>query len=588
MEENSRAPQLAPLTVGSRKMLAYIKLAIITILFAYSASIYAGVVASVSRNPISEGESVELTISVDDSSDLNVDLSSLSDQFETLSQQTSRNISVVNGRQSSVSSLVIALMPKSSGSLRIPAFTVGSHQSAEIILIVKPAGDNAIVKNSGVIFSAQVDSKQVYVQAQLLLHLTLMSSQSITDGSIEQLVVEGATVRPLGEQHRYRKVVNGVSHDVIEINYAIFPQKSGRLIVPAITFNGAVSDGNRAGGFSLFFDGSRSKRVRQKTTEISVVVAPVPVEYPKNIPWLPLKQLTLSEDWSQIPTNFVVDKAVSRTFRIEAVGAIPAMLPSLPSDSSADFKIYADKKSPKETVKSDGFTTEITESQVVIPLRSGESSLKETKIVWFDTVNKKVMTSIVAAKKVQVEAAISVPVTPYESGQEMHRPVEQNDRQLNPVKDNWVWPIVALTLFIMLILVLAWAFFLRVQLAQQKSPGRPALSPVLHNDNKALKSLRREFADALTDKDLPRCARTLCELERIYRGLSYAPTLGEIADRLDDTGDRQIIRDLEAVLYSGREKNVDISVLSTLIDRLRPGKAAGASLEKNELPHMYL
>ncbi len=133
-----------------------------------------------------------------------------------------------------------------------------------------------------VFIDASVDRESVYVQAQIILTLRIYHSVSLYDDStLSPLQMPDALVKRLGEPRTYEKDINGVRHGVIEVRYALFPQKSGRLQIPSQLFSATtVASGN---DYSIL--GPRPGRSTQvKSPTIPVEVKPKPRDYPDRRP----------------------------------------------------------------------------------------------------------------------------------------------------------------------------------------------------------------------------------------------------------------------------------------------------------------
>lgn len=552
--------------------------------FLFGANSFAGVTAYVDRNPISEGETVNFTLEVDASRNLSVDLSALKNNFEIVQKMNSQNNSNINGRQTAVSKLIITLLPKSTGELIIPSLQVGNEKSEAITLRVNAAPAGSVTKKDATELSVTLDKSLAYVQAQIVLTVRLSSAENIVDGSLSELKIADATVRPLGEQRRFRKVINGVNYDVIELSYAIFPQKSGSLTIPSMIFNGAVSDGTMR-SFSGFFDSVGSRRIRKQSKELSVTIKPVPKDYPKDATWLPLKQLVLTEDWSILPLKFKVDEAITRTFRIEATGGGAAMLPSLPSSSASWFKQYPDKKTPDEIVNADGISTILSESQLLIPTKEGEQTLPEMKLVWFDTENEKVMTAIIAAKNSTVLPSDTLAKAPPPANSATKSAVPNLAAKQEA---NWPYPwMILCAIFLLLCLALIfWIMRLQRKIAllssQQQENENSSLS-----HKQLLKNTRELLAQAIKRQDAGACAQALCSLAQAKLQLTQRPTLGKIPDYLNSAANKELIINLEALLYSHHPQNLDLSLLSAIDDDLAVAKLKSHRSKSSALPSLY-
>ena len=110
---------------------------IIIIGFIYSQN---GIEVAVDRNRIYEGESVKLTISIENGDSPEVNLSIIKDFKIPSEPSTATNIQWVNGKMSTTHTLTWTLIPKRKGRLQIPSLKIRaknkSIQSQPIIINV--------------------------------------------------------------------------------------------------------------------------------------------------------------------------------------------------------------------------------------------------------------------------------------------------------------------------------------------------------------------------------------------------------------------------------------------------------------------
>ncbi len=124
-------------------------------------------------------------------------------------------------------------------------------------------------------FEAELDRSSVYVQGQVILTLRLQQAINLDDRNITQLQLDNAFVRPL-EQNSFQRTINGRPWLVHEVRYAIFPEQSGTLEIPAQTFSARESAPRR----SVFDLGGGGRQVRRSTEPLTIEVLPRPDSYP--------------------------------------------------------------------------------------------------------------------------------------------------------------------------------------------------------------------------------------------------------------------------------------------------------------------
>ena len=115
----------------------------------------ASLTASVDRNQLGAGETLELRIKYDEQASSDPDFSPLEKDFEVLSKNQQNQFSFTNGNSVSYTEWRIQLLPKRSGQLTIPALQFKGEKSNLITLKVT---DNP---------SANTSSQPVFIETEL-------------------------------------------------------------------------------------------------------------------------------------------------------------------------------------------------------------------------------------------------------------------------------------------------------------------------------------------------------------------------------------------------------------------------------------
>lgn len=284
-------------------------------------SAHASFSASVDRARLTEGESVELTLESDDPTLFGKpDLSPLDALFEVLGTRQVNRLATQNGRAQATTRWIVTLLPKQSGYVAIPPINLGASSTQPIRLHVLEARDRAkSSKLAPVFIDASVDQETVYVQAQAILTLRIYHSVSLyDDSSLTPLAMNDAKVEQLGEARTYEKEINGIRHGVIEVRYAIFPQKSGTLEIPAQAFSATLVD--RGSDDYNPFGPRPGRQMRVTSPSIPLQVRPKPADYPADAPWMPARALSISESWSPQPEQAQVGESLTRNVLLKVEG----------------------------------------------------------------------------------------------------------------------------------------------------------------------------------------------------------------------------------------------------------------------------
>ena len=345
-----------------------------------STTLNAKVTATVDRNTISELDLLTLTVRVSGGqSDGTPDFSPLSRDFEIVDTQNqqSSSISFTNGKQTSSSRIdyVLMLRAKRLGRLTIPPIRVGREVTAAIpIKVAQPSAATTRRMNQQVFFDTGVDTKNTYVQAQVLYTVRLLYSESISGDFPPPPQIEDAVIETIESERRYETIINNRRYFVLEKQYAIFPQKSGALIIPRETFVGT------RGQRSLFF---QRERISAASEQHLINVQTIPDNY-RGENWIPAKQFSIAENWAENPI-FRVGEPVNRILTMSATGLAASLLPLFEDLKLDNAKTYADPPDSTEQAGEEGVIATNTTTIGIVPIEKGQLTLPEIRIFWWNT-----------------------------------------------------------------------------------------------------------------------------------------------------------------------------------------------------------
>ncbi len=360
----------------------------------------AHVSAKVDRNKILEGETVTLILQTDDTKlNLDVDLAVLENDFAVLDRRSETQMSIVNGRQSTIVRLMLVLEPRRSGDLQIPPLNVAGSKTRAINVRVDPAPEIKPGEPPTVFIEVGItpEASPHYVNAQLALTVRVYYQQNLTEAAISQPEPALASVRLLDEL-AFQADRNGVRYRVLERHYAIFPERSGELMIPPLQLSGRMVERRKD---RLWQPSVRGRRIQVKSEAIQLIIQPRPATAVGDS-WQPARQLELSERLSA-SNGLRVGEPVTRTVIIDAVGLEENMItePDWPEISQA--RIYPDQ--PQGISRDDGqWVLGHKEFRyAVVPEKEGELVLPELTVHWWDTVNDRQRTSVLASRVIQVQ-----------------------------------------------------------------------------------------------------------------------------------------------------------------------------------------
>ncbi|AHL75977.1 protein BatD [Stutzerimonas stutzeri] len=359
----------------------------------------AALTARVDRTQLSLDEMVELTLETADATVFGKpDLQPLDSLFKVLGTRQDNQLSGANGEARAITRWLITLQPRQTGYVIIPPLQLGDWHSEPITLNVSEPNTEGGDTLAPIFIDSSLDHDSVYVQAQVVLTLRIYHSVSLYDDStLSPLQMSDALVERLGEPRTYEKDINGIRHGVIEIRYALFPQKSGTLNIPAQLFSATTVAGNGD------YYGSRfGKSTQVKSPEIPLQVKPKPAGYPADAPWLPATNLTLVEAWSPQPQDAQLGEALTRSLLVKAEGLSSAQLPPVESPAVSGLRRYPDQPSLNDAVSENGVSGSREQREALVATRAGELLLPPVELVWWNTVEDRLERSTLPERALQI------------------------------------------------------------------------------------------------------------------------------------------------------------------------------------------
>ncbi|MGP9825991.1 BatD family protein [Ectopseudomonas khazarica] len=360
--------------------------------------------ASVDRTRLSEGETVVLTLeSTDPTRFGRPDFSPLDENFEVLGSRQVNRLSSIGDTPRASTRWILTLQPRRSGEVVIPPIRLEDAETLPITLTVDAVSDaSGSAKLAPVYIDASLDQDSVYVQAQAVLTLRIYHSVSMYDDStLTPLQMQDARVEQLGEPRTYEKRIGGVRHGVIELQYAIYPQRSGELVIPGQTFSATLVDRSRNDDFLPF--GPRTGKVsRVKSPDIPLRVKAKPADYPADAPWLPARALGLAETWNPQPEQSQVGDSLTRRLILKVDGLSSAQLPPLPATQVEGLRRYPDQPQLSDQKSESGVVGTREEREALVPSRSGDIALPALEVVWWNTQSDSLERTTLPARTLQV------------------------------------------------------------------------------------------------------------------------------------------------------------------------------------------
>ena len=543
--------------------LQYIMLVLLMISF--SAPLWADVRATTDRTVVGIDETITLNIQSKNGSG-SPDLDVLKKDFQIMGQSQSQNYSFINGHASSTQTWTVTLLPKSTGELTIPAIKVGNEQTKPIPLVIQKQSTTPALDGKEVFLKLHLSTEDsVYVQQQILLTVQLYHRIRLANATLTDLELNNAVIEKLGNDSNYTKVIGKNRYNVIERQYAIYPQQSGTLTIPSLTFSGNKEIGQ---SFSLFSRPGR--QLISRTEPVTIKVKPIPSSYTGQY-WLPAESVVLESEILEDTSNIKAGEAITRHIIIRATNLLGSQLPAISMASNSDYKTYPDKEKLNNQLVNGKVIGSRKDTIAIIPLHPGPFTLPEIKVSWWNTITNKQETAILPARtlnalpnpdmQTQPAPKPPAPVTKPQPVQSVanstnsdnsipettEKVIEKNiTAEPHFTKNRWFW--------VSMGLLVLWLITLILWLSARKKQTAPEVTTAPVQKESHEPYLQRVYAAC--QKNNPSAAQeALVQWAKVYFNQPLLAGLSDIIEQTDDQALIRAITGLEASRYSSHKQN---------------------------------
>jgi hypothetical protein len=538
----------------------------------------ASVQATLNRSTVQLGETVTLNLRINDY-DGNLptpDLGALNQDFTILGTSQNRSLSIINGHRTSELTLGVALRPRHTGTLQIPALTLAGVQTTPLQLQVDPADPNAASAAQGDVFmEAQVEPGQAYVGQQLSYVVRLYYAVNLSGGSLDSPQIDGVQVSRIGDDLNYDAQRGGRSYHVLERRFALIPQRAGQIEIPPLGFQGEMVDPRDPNSFF-----GASTPLSASAPAASVEVRPAPTDWGKSA-WLPARELTLTlSGWPDSADQVRVGQPINLRMKLQATGLPFEALPALSLPPVDGATVYPDK--PVTGTDNDGRWLQGHREQAfaVVPTRAGTLTVPATTLKWWNVQTNSVSVARIPAHSVTVlpaagaasAGAVPPPATA-SSAAETSSP--SSAATATGGAPWWRWLALA-SIGLWLLSVLGWLLWRWRRRRTSVAATAPAAADTT-------RQLRLAFLAAARGSDTAAQVRSLLAWARAERpSLRH---LGDLSAALADEAQRRAIDRLQQRHYAGAAPGEDN--LAAVFKHGFGWRASGPASTDQDLPPLY-
>ena len=329
------------------------------------------------------------------------------------SRSQQRSVQIINGKRMSNSSTAFTyiLMAGKEGTYTIPAASVevnGKKVFSEAIQIkVLPpdnAGNSAGSGGSGSSSSSRSQAAGSRITNEDLFITATASKTTVHEQEAILLTYKVYTLVNLRQLYGKMPDLKGFHTQEVELpqqktfslehykgrnynttvwsQYVLFPQQTGKLEIPSITFEGVVAQQTISDDpFDAFFNGGGYIEVKKKivTPKVTINVSPLPSKPAGFSGAVGDFKLTSSINSTDVKTNDAV------TVKLVLSGTGNMKLVSVPEISfPQDFEVYDPKTTDNTKLTASGLSGSKTFEYLVIPRHAGEFKIPAVEFTYFD------------------------------------------------------------------------------------------------------------------------------------------------------------------------------------------------------------
>ncbi|SFR84359.1 Oxygen tolerance [Stenotrophomonas maltophilia] len=494
------------------------------------------------RDRIAMGDTVTLNVQSDAGAP---DFAPLRGDFDLSGQTSSRQVEWSNGSMQQRSLYGVALTPRRSGALTIPALQVGTARTAPLTLQVDAAAPVTAANGAAMAFiQTDVDDDTPYVQQSVGVVVRLFFASQLASGELIVDTPAGASLQRVGDDRTDVRQVNGRRYNVVERRFLLIPERSGTLRLAGARFNG-----RSAGGFFDDFFGGGDGRMNATGADRTLQVQAQPAQAPQ--PWLPLQGLQLR--YTSAPSTARAGEAATIVVEAIAEGATRAQFTDLPvPDLGTAAQVFAEPAQYEETFNGSTPRLKITRRYSVVPRQPGPLQVPGPRVSWWNVRDGSAQQARLPDLALTVSAGTGTAAPAAPPPIDTDAALPDDDTRIaatDPIASGtpsqpWPWIAAVIGLALLWLLTLLWGW--------QRGRGRPSTrgasrlpgppsGPKASEGRGSVAELRR----VLDGEGFDQVEAQLCAMAGV-------PRLEQVIARLDDPNQRQVLQDLQQVRWGGQ------------------------------------
>ncbi len=238
-----------------------------------------------------------------------------------------------------------------------------------------------------------------YQGEMILITIHGIYRRHITLEKLANPSLEGFNWMQLGEDHWFDSQERGIKVKNFRRRMALFPEAAGDLTIGPFVHNLTLTD-----------EGDDWFEHQITSDPVTIRVEPTPV--PEDEWWFPVRQLRISDQWSNAPDQLKAGEGVLRVIRVEAIGVSPEMIPPMPDLHSPSAMIFPHPEKRLVELSPVGPVAVAFWRWTIRPTNDTSAILEPLSFSFFDTQTREHHEVTISAQRVAMEASTLPPPEP--------------------------------------------------------------------------------------------------------------------------------------------------------------------------------
>jgi hypothetical protein len=354
--------------------------------------------ARLDKNPVMLGESIVLEVSADSRLPANsLNFRILDNDFTVMVPSVNQSTRVINGDASHNTTWTVTLLPKASGTFRIPAFTIDGVSSAPLTLEVLPVQQGSTALRD-LFLDSNISTEKMMVQQMVYYNVIIYFSGDIQRGSLSEPQLDDALIQQVGQDQEGSELIDGERYRSITRRYAITPQRSGNFTIIPPTFSGDIIDRDNAR--QSYF--ARSRAVVREAPAITIDVTAQPTDFTGH--WLVAGLVALNEEWQPEQAELLQGEPITRIITLSAVDVAANQLPDLAVTVPDGFRVYQEQPQSQGAERAGRLVAQKVITSAIIANSAGEYQLPEISVPWWNSQTNRLEYAVLAGRSLNVKA----------------------------------------------------------------------------------------------------------------------------------------------------------------------------------------